>query len=357
MRAFLSPVYLALVLAVGLLIVTFVLSLLILAYRIYLDRAERYRDKRRKEWQPLLFRVLGGEIESAALITRVTRKDFDIFSAMLVDILESVTGEDLARVRVLLAEMGWTEYYRGQLASKDRWERIYAAYMLGLVREADTAPQLTNLLKDEDDQVALSAAQALSLIGRRDLLRDLLVATADRGEWSEELICQVLLDLGPAAATDFQQTLSDPHLTPRERFILVRLLGSLRHLPAASDFIQFLNTTEDPEFRGRLITSLGQMSSIESVVTLEAYLADHDHAETRAAAAAALGQIGDPRAGDRLARSLCDPDWNVRYNAAWSLMALGDAGVSAIRATATEEREGHDVEIARQVLTEHELQA
>ena len=64
-----------------------------------------------------------------------------------------------------------------------------------------------------------------------------------------------------------------------------------------------------------------------------------DHSGVRKAAAEALGQIGDPRAVERLATALKDRDGDVGKAAAEALGRIGDPGVVEVLAATLKDRD------------------
>jgi HEAT repeat protein len=75
---------------------------------------------------------------------------------------------------------------------------------------------------------------------------------------------------------------------------------------------------------GWVAATLGVMDP-GSLPELQAALAD-PYPPTRAAAARALGELGDRRAAETLIQALADPDWYVRVCAAAALALLDAAG-------------------------------
>jgi hypothetical protein len=352
--AYVNPVMIAVVMAVILLVLTLSLSLYVLYFRWRTQKREEHEQRQLAKWKPLLFGYLGEEIAAPKLIAEIPRGDVELFASSLLDLLHDIEGADLEKLRRLLDDLGITRLYLERLFSEDRWQRIYAAYFLGLVREAAAVARLRIGLEHRDELVSLACAQALAKMQRPEDVLPLLDLLAGLRDLSDDTACEILLDLGPNAADRFLVILSEHDLSPRKQRLLAQLLGFLGHLPAAPALIQFLNTTEDEPLRTRAIEALGRLSSLESVVALEQYLA-HGEVDVRQAAAAALGSIGDDAAVKSLAGALNDEDSHVRYAAASSLVRLGHAGREALTTLAAEPRRGHDVEISRQVLAEHEL--
>ncbi|HMA36537.1 MAG TPA: HEAT repeat domain-containing protein [Chloroflexia bacterium] len=79
----------------------------------------------------------------------------------------------------------------------------------------------------------------------------------------------------------------------------------------------------DDDTRAEAAFALGQIGDPRAVEPLIAALRDEDTV-VRTEAAAALGALGDRRAVEPLIRALYDTQWEVRSNAALSLGALGD---------------------------------
>ncbi|WP_428265433.1 HEAT repeat domain-containing protein [Haliangium sp.] len=175
-----------------------------------------------------------------------------------------------------------------QCRTGSKEERYQAALALGQAGEAAAIPVLLPLLEAEDSSLRSAATYALGRLG----------------EFCPDIV-------GPALA----RRLADPDDLVRDD--AAEALGDLQYQPAR--------------------------------VALERVLREDWHATPRAAAAAALGELGDPRACQALIAALFDEDGPVRGYAATSLGLLGDpSALPAVqRRLAAEEWQGAKIDLAR----------
>jgi|GEM_PF-6513186 len=168
---------------------------------------------------------------------------------------------------------------------------------------ADAVPALRRRASDSDAEVRLWVVQALSALGGVELL-DALVAA--------------LSDADPRVRAAAAAGLGIPSTKARRGVpALVKALG---------DSDETVRTAAARAF----ITMSGRVTAPEAVPPLLGMLSA-ESAGLRAAAAGALGQLGDPRAVEPLARLVVDDvDASVRQQAAWSLGELGPEGVGAM---------------------------
>jgi hypothetical protein len=111
---------------------------------------------------------------------------------------------------------------------------------------------------------------------------------------------------------------------------------SERHDDADVPAISPYDHIEDRLEFARLEARAGKPKSAEDLVTL---LLEDEHAGVRGLAAAALGRLGGPEAGEALVEALSDRDWRVRRRAVRALgEAWGEQAVAPLAELLAEER-------------------
>lgn len=200
---------------------------------------------------------LGGET-APYLASLMEKADREILP-YLVNVLETL--RDPRSVPVL---------YR-QLESPSALVRRNALQLVATLAGAEAAPRVTLLLTDPDPEVRAAAVTGLQAIGDRDAFDA----------------------LAPLAA--------DP-----DREVRTRALGALVDLARRHELSDFLGTTlETAAERARgaalldILATLGRTGQPRIWTALARYL-DHDEADVRAAAAAALGALGGRDSGPSL---------------------------------------------------------
>ncbi len=114
--------------------------------------------------------------------------------------------------------------------------------------------------------------------------------------------------------------LGHPELqTPRR---VAWILGELATPRAVDPLLRVLATTEDPYLQAAAAEALGKIGEARAVSGLVQTLA-HGFLPARLSAAVALGEIGGPLARTELVRASLDPNGIVRQAAAQALDRLG----------------------------------
>lgn len=353
LRLILQPLHLLIFAIVVLAFVTVLFSALVLFHRLWMTRLDAHRGRMQEQWIGVVFRYMSDKASAADVARMVRLEDLDAFTDMVVHLIESIDGEDRERLTRLFEEMGIVSHYLTRLGDRNRWLRIYAVHFLGMVRARAAVPALVSLLEDRDDVVAFAAAQSLSQIRDREHLGQIVDVLTRRENWSEGAVAEILLEFGPDVAGGLLPLLRQPDLLEKSRFVVVDLLGYLRHLPALPTLVCLLDETAAPELKARILRALGRMASPEATAIIERYANYPGDPVVRLEAVRALGLIGQEESLEHLREALQDGDWNVRHESAWGLIHLGQPGIAELRERAS--ADGQAGAISRQVLAEYEI--
>ncbi len=221
--------------------------------------------------------------------------------------------------------------------SNDFFLAFPALDALSRINDAAVAPRLVPLL--EDELVGDQAAEALGQIGDEDAIAP-LVAALDRAHMSPSSIVDALTGIHRRYADMFSggaahiEGLVRASISPAGAQRVIDAAGrmsgsSLRHA------VTLLGWLRGPAVERALAHMVGtpgaQGELIEAIVRFGAPMADRlieqlrsEDVETRRAAAAALGRIGDARAVEPLVALLDEDDRDVLGVAAGALARLGD---------------------------------
>jgi Glycosyl transferase family 2/HEAT repeats len=139
----------------------------------------------------------------------------------------------------------------------------------------------------------------------------------------------VLLESGPDAAKELRALLRLP-LAPKQRWLIIVVLGELRALDAVDELMGCLEDPDD-ELSARACHARGKIGDPDSSAALAAICTDGRRPWfVRTAAAGACGQTGDPWVAEALVEALDSEEWYPRNAAAASLVKLGDVGLAAV---------------------------
>ncbi|MBV8429670.1 MAG: HEAT repeat domain-containing protein, partial [Solirubrobacterales bacterium] len=249
---------------------------------------ERLSSRRRLTAKRI--RELAAEIDSLEPARRAQAKKqlierLDVTRDALAELLEE---QPTVREKLLVGGVA-TRVERELAAPGDRWHRVAAAGVLGLLRAETSIAGLKQALGDRDVDVAYAAAQALSAYSSPVAYAALLFA----------LTKQRL----PAAR-------------------IAALLEAFR-CPAARELIERRADSENPRVRYWVAYLLGSLADPRSAPVVEQLARDPDE-DVRANAAESLASFPNP---GLLLALLTDESWVVRSHAA---KAAGAAGLDAL---------------------------
>jgi len=210
------------------------------------------------------------------------------------------------------------------LAARAPALRLVAARTLGRLRSPEAAVPLKQALNDNDMNVRLEAAEALSYLGASGetvrtvpfLLEVLRSKPANMRQRAASILGRVA---DPRSAPELARALNDEDQEVRK--VAEDALAKLRS-GAEEPVIRALKA-KSPAVRRAAARILGKIGSSHVIDPLIEAMNDAD-SSLRAEAASALRLAGDQRALTPLIAALADPNAPVRKNAATALATLGD---------------------------------
>jgi HEAT repeat protein len=211
------------------------------------------------------------------------------------------------------------------LRSAQTLTAIRAAELAGVMHLTDCVPILVERLGAEP-LMRLACARALAEIGASDAVPR-IVDSLTRGGNAVEL-GEILMSFGVDAEPILRERLREASTAPERRLAAVTL-GEIHAYSAVGDLEQAL-ADADPELRAAAARALGKIGEHSATSTLIEELDRAAPPFVGVAAATALGQLDHPLATPALVRALSAADWELRNAAARSLVAFGDRGVNEV---------------------------
>lgn len=259
-----------------------------------------------------------GTLEPAARASakKLLLERLDVTSAALgevIDLSPSARGELVGGGVAARVE-------RELRTAKNKWRRVSAARILGLLCAESSIEPLRRALDDRDVDVAYAAAQALSSYASQTAYAALLAALTNARVPAPRVASLLEAFRCPAARELIEGCACSSE--PRLRYWVAYLLGSLAD-PRSKAVIADLARDPDVDVRANAAESL---ASFPDQRLLEEVLADESWV-VRSHAAKAAGASGLTGLAPRLAELLEDRSWWVRQNATIALAGFGEPAV------------------------------
>jgi HEAT repeat protein len=285
-------------------------------------------DRRRTQLTVAMERWLASEPESLPPeLDRLRRfPDRSLFIDLCLARLPVASAEDRGRIIDWLKSRGLVDGWIRQLRHRNNYKQGRAAEILGVLRDADSAPALAEALSDREFDVRMRAAKALGAVGGQRARRALVGALTDENRWSVIRISDLLAEMGPVVVSELIETF--PAMGRASRIATIDLIAHVGEGSATPFLVERLDDL-DRDIRARAAAALGRIGDERAIPGLLAALQDAEW-PVRSMAAKALGDQKVARAVPSLQASLCDPEWWVRSNAADALRRTGPAGIDAL---------------------------
>jgi HEAT repeat protein len=266
-------------------------------------------------------RALASQIDVLDTVQRAEFKRTLIADlAVTRDALSAIVEVDPA-VRDKLVGGGLAQRVERELeASRNRWHRVSAAGVLGLLGAPSSVAALKRALDDSNPDVAYAAAQALSLYSSPEAYAALLFALTKQRLPAARIAGLLESFRCPNARELIERRAQSEN--PQVRYWVAYLLGALAD-PRSAPVIERLANDPEEDVRANAAESLATLPDEE----LMRQLLDDESWVVRSHAAKAAGAAGLTTLAPRLATLLEDRSWWVRQNATLALAAFGEAAV------------------------------
>lgn len=190
-------------------------------------------------------------------------------------------------------------------------------------------PVLTGMLGDRNLEVRCVAVRALGAIGDAKAAPPLVALLVSSRPVPASLVAVALVRLCPGPEAVLVEALDSR--SDLVRAMAAEVLGLAGAVTAGTALLSVLVSDSSEDVRVRAARALGRIGVPSSLPALTEAVTSGQSAGLRAAAAAALGELGSPVAVPVLRTALDDESAAVARTAAGALVALGTAGITALR--------------------------
>jgi len=278
--------------------------------------------------------MLAAEGKSSRLPTlRLGHREQGILIGAGIEFLDLAQGVRALRIVQVLTACGINEVLARWITSPNPLRRATAAEALAFFADHDGRLALTQALSDVDHDVRLAAAASLIKLGAAPPLSQLVAVLGERDTPSARLaqILHLVFEQHPGEVLGLAQ---DEKLSAFVRSKAVEAIA------ATGDVSLLLHLTtlaadRDADVRTAAIRGLGRLSHRDAVHAIARAFGDKAWF-VRAAAAEAVGRAGFYELVPALTTLVDDNVWWVRFRASEALVALDEAGRSALRRLAAQ---------------------
>jgi len=319
-----APVLLA---VIGLVAATLLLLLLLVVRRVLLARQERRHAEVATRLRPVAIAFIAAD---EPLPDDLSAYDQTVLAEQLRRYSQTLSGEASERIASYFGDSEALHDALAALRSRRSWRRADAAFALGDMAVAETAPELLGALEDRSRVVRTAAARGLGRLRATEAATPLVLALVEH-RVPRGVAGNALLRMGSAIAPQLRELATPPE--PEIQAIAVTLLGLVGDSRDADTVSRALH---DPsaDVRTAAAEALGRIGTPKSEPELEAALDDRAR-YVRAAAATSLGEIGSHSTLQRLLDLARTDEFRPARAAARAATKLDPAAVHA----AAEERD------------------
>lgn len=290
---------------------------LIVTKEIHRRRMEAFA--RRRAYYITMIGGLLADPDHAQPIDSKTAQD-PAFLDALIDVRNTLTGEDVATLAGVIDGSGLTEHQAALLRRRfPRGRRLQAAMALAEIGDESSAQILTQHLDDPDDQVRIQCARGLGRMGWTPAIDAIVSHLSIETPWVRSRLADTLVSFGSKATWPLVAYIKVNHqFETTGPAAAIRALARIGDDTAVRPLIYVLEQADDPEIQIAAIETLGTLRGPLAVPILHELSRSLDW-RLRAKAATALGEIGMPASLPVLVKGLRDPSWWVRRNSAKAL--------------------------------------
>lgn len=320
------------------LLLTVVLLVLTVSRRVYNARKYRNLDRQRASCRETLSRALESGAAPAGMLQALSARPRSIKWLAVEALLLDFIAADAYRTQAgdLFHGLGYADFYRKRLGSRNVIRKASAIDMLGKMHSAESEDRLVPMLDEESPEIVAVTVRALSRIGTPGALTAILgrmPRLLARSSITRKNVETALKNFGAAAAPTLIEV-GYRYVDPVPKASILEVLanmGARSAIPFAASVLDHA----DPEVRSKALKLIGACGApmpddvkekVRSRLTDPVWF-------VRLQAAKAVGNVNDEKAEIVLEKRLLDANWQVRNAAALSLTKVGDRALDVFLAT------------------------
>lgn len=341
-------------------IIVTILFIVVLAHKIYVEINEKRYRALKKLYAEAFGTCLFGP--NRMLPTPVTHAQYEAWAEVLIDYLNTMTGDIEFKVKECVGLLGLDTYYETMALSKAHYKRYIAIEKIGLFRMESHKKFITSLtLADPDMKNRAKACEALSFISNTEedviAINNALNANIQMSSKFNECMYSNTIKSFQKAGLDKElldiiaRMLGNDSVPDMLKKDIIEALGSEGYLSAKPLIMDFYYRIKDekPTLKITCIRSMGRLGGYELCAIIRENIDDPDW--TVRAVSVKNAHLCSDVIVDDLKETLRDRNYYVRINSAMSLAKLGDKGMAAIR-EATDSPDRFTRDVAKYILQE-----
>jgi len=328
-----------------LLIITGILIITAIIFRIFHRNNEAYLNKKKDKLYPLLFEYLDGKINRGTFSQLVgnKKKDWFIFEELIFDLMSNIEGQEKQKLIHLLRIPVLLERHNHELLSENKKRIVEVCRYYEHIQFVNPAivRRLEYICLNGTQLEAIAAASAMTGSMDNQIRARAILMLARRDHVSAMSILDILYkfhepdnEQPELEGKYLEKVIEDDKIPPKNLAILIKGLADLDYIDQAP-FIQkiFLNKIELQEFPPvieAVIYALGTFYYIDAINLIRHYLLHSDPA-IRKACITSLAGFGDPDDLITITSYLNDPDLTVRLTTVKALQSYGVDGLEQLK--------------------------
>ncbi len=284
------------------------------------NRRLRRWERLEGEWEPVIIRVLAGEMPESRLRSLVRKSDERHFVAFLLRYARRLKGVE--HDAVLRLAVAYLSTIARDLRHRSPELRSRALQTLGDLSLVDYSHEFLRALEDPSPLVAMSAAQALShhyspAYGER------LLRSIERFEkWSIRYLAAMLANMGPVSVQVLRTAFCDGSRPTRIRAVIALTLASLNDAGSVDLATKVIESEQQTDLVIAALTLIEKVGGSEQLPAVRRLIESTDFA-VRARATTTLAALGTAEDTARIRSGLDDESNWVALHAAQGLRDMG----------------------------------